>query len=60
MQRMVHREVRQRLYRPTLIDGVPAESVNQVLTHDFFYADSELAEMRNEKAELEQEKAEKP
>ena len=60
MQRMVHREVRQRLFRPALVEGVPAESDNQVYTHEFFYEASELEEIRNKKAALEQQKAETP
>jgi hypothetical protein len=43
-----------------LVDGVPAESDNQVFTHEFFYEDSELEEIRSKKATLEQQKAESP
>ena len=60
MQRMVHREVRQRLFRPALVDGVPAESDNQVYTHEFFYEDSELEEIRSKKAAVEEQEAETP
>ena len=60
MQRMVHREVRQRLFRPALVDGVPAESENQVYTHEFFYEDSELEEIRSKKAAVEKQEAETP
>jgi hypothetical protein len=60
MQRMVHREIRSRVFRPLLVDGVPAESDNQVFTHEFFYEDSELEEIRSKKATLEQQKAESP
>lgn len=49
MQRMVHREVRRRLFRPRLIDGVPVESGNQVFVHEFLYRQEELDEIREEK-----------
>lgn len=60
MQRMVHREIRRRLFRPVLVEGVPAESGNLVFKHEFFYEDSELGEIRKKKTELEQQKAESP
>ena len=60
MQRMVHREIRRRLFRPVLVEGVPAESDIQVYTHDFFYEDSELEEIRSKKAAAEKQEAESP
>ena len=60
MQRMVHREIRRRLFRPLLVEGVPADSGNLVFKHEFFYEDSELEEIRKKKTELEQQKAESP
>jgi len=60
MQRMVHREIRRRLFRPVLVEGVPAESDNQVYTHEFFYEDSELEEIRSKKAAIEKQEAETP
>lgn len=60
MQRMVHREIRRRIFRPVLVDGVPAESDVQVFTHEFFYKEAELTEIRKKKAALEQQEAESP
>jgi len=60
MQRMVHREIRRRLFRPVLAEGVPVESGNLVFKHEFFYEDSELEAIRKKKTELEQQKAESP
>ena len=60
MQRMVHREIRRRLYRPMLVDGAPSDSDNQVFTHEFSYADAELEELRSKKAAPEQEEVETP
>ena len=50
MLRMVHREVRRRVFRPVLVDGVPVESGNQVFRHDFFYTEFELNELKRKKA----------
>jgi tetratricopeptide (TPR) repeat protein len=54
MQRIVHREIRQRLFRPVLVEGEPVDSDKRVFTHEFFYKDSELEEIRSKKAALEQ------
>ena len=50
MLRMVHREIRRRVFRPALVDGVPVESGNQVFRHDFYYTESELNELKRKKA----------
>lgn len=49
MQRMVHREVRRRMFRPKLVDGVPVESGNQVFVHEFYYRQEQLDELRKKK-----------
>ncbi len=49
MQRMVHREVRRRFFRPKLVDGVPVESDNQVFEHQFYYRKEQLDALRKEK-----------
>lgn len=46
MQRMVHREVRGRFFRPPMIDGAPVEAANQVFIHEFSYQQAELEELR--------------
>lgn len=51
MLRMVHREVRRRIFRPAMSEGVPVESASQVLRHDFFYTQAELDKLKREKAE---------
>ncbi len=42
MQRMVHREIRTRVFRPMLVDGELQETGNQVFEHNFFYRKSDL------------------
>ena len=42
MQRMVHREIRRRVFRPLMTDGELAETQNQVFEHKFFYRKSDL------------------
>ncbi len=46
MQRMVHREVRRRMFRPMLENGVPVESGNQVFVHEFFYRQEQLDDLK--------------
>lgn len=50
MQRVVHREIRRRVFRPQIEDGVPVESHNQKFRHEFLYRQSELDDLREEKA----------
>lgn len=57
MQRMVHREIRSRVYRPVLEDGEPVESETQVFRHEFFYTQGQLDALKREKAHAEQEKS---
>ena len=42
MQRIVHRELRQRIFRPMIVDGQPAESNDLIFEHKFFYRQSDL------------------
>lgn len=42
MQRMVHREIRRRIFRPRLIDGAPVSAENLVYVHEFSYLQSDL------------------
>lgn len=46
MLRTVHRQVRQRVYRPRIVDGVPVESVDLRFEHPFSYSQAELDEIR--------------
>lgn len=60
MQRMVHREIRRRMFRPVLEEGVPVMSDNQIFRHEFFYSEPELEKIRSRKAEIAaQQEAEK-
>jgi len=55
MQKLVSRELRGRLYRPALDDGVPIESAAQEFEHTFYYRESDLETLRR-KAEAEAQK----
>ena len=50
MQKLVHREIRSRLYRPRFEDAEPVKTTNQVYTHLFYYKLSDLEERREEAA----------
>lgn len=50
MQRMVHREIRRRIFRPVLEEGVPIKSGNQVFRHEFYYTEGELEALKEETA----------
>jgi tetratricopeptide (TPR) repeat protein len=50
MQKLVHREIRGRLYRPRFEDAEPVKTTNQVFTHLFYYKLSDLEERREEAA----------
>lgn len=60
MQRMVHREIRRRVFRPSMENGVPIDSGNQVFIHDFYYTEAELKDLQRKKAAAEQEKSGRP
>jgi tetratricopeptide (TPR) repeat protein len=51
MQKLVHREIRGRLYRPRFEDAGPVKSTNQVFTHLFYYTQSDLEERREAAAD---------
>ena len=53
MQRMVHREIRRRFFRPAMVDGEPIDSENLVFEHEFFYSQSDLDALRKEIADSE-------
>ena len=50
MLRLVHREIRQRAFRPAFVDGVPVEVSGQIFRHEFFYLESEHEEIRKQNA----------
>jgi tetratricopeptide (TPR) repeat protein len=45
MQRMVHREIRRRVFRPQISDAKARASDNLVFEHQFFYRQSDLDEL---------------
>ena len=55
MQRMVHREIRRRVFRPAMVDGIPVDATDQTFRHEFFYRKSELKELQKEQAPKEQD-----
>ena len=56
MQRMVHRELRNRIYRPRLEDGVPIDAEELHHEHTFTYLRTDLETMRKANGETEPEK----
>ena len=46
MQKLVHREMRARLYRPRFEDAEPVELTDEVFTHLFYYKQSDLEDRR--------------
>ncbi len=46
LQRMVHREIRSRAFRPRLVDGVPVQANDVVFEHEFSYAQNDLDDLR--------------
>jgi tetratricopeptide (TPR) repeat protein len=46
MEKLVHREIRGRLYRPRFEEAEPVKSSDQVFTHLFYYKQSDLEERR--------------
>ena len=55
MQRMAHREIRARVFRPILEEGEPIDSGNQVFRHEFYYTQGQLDDLKRKKALAEQE-----
>jgi tetratricopeptide (TPR) repeat protein len=48
MQRYVQREMRRRVFRPLLDEGLPVESAEQTLVHNFFYRQADLDALQAE------------
>ena len=55
IQRIVHREIRQRTHRPRVVDGVPVESTDIHFEHDFSYSKADLDSIRAAKAKADDE-----
>ena len=49
----MQREMRLRIYRPQFEDGEPVVSADQILTHRFFYKQSDLDALRAEATDAE-------
>jgi hypothetical protein len=50
IQRMVHREIRRRLFRPRLADGEAVDASGLVYEHNFSYIQADLDKLRAAKA----------
>ncbi len=50
MQRIVHREIRRRVFRPRMVDAIPQESDPILFEHSFYYRQSDLDELKKKKA----------
>ncbi len=46
LQRMVHREVRRRVFRPRVVDGAPVLAENMLFEHEFSYTQADLDELK--------------
>ena len=57
MQRMVHREVGRRVFRPMFEDGVPIHSGNQVFRHEFYYTEGELEALKQKRIAAQEQDA---
>ena len=57
MQRMAHREIRARVFRPVIEDGEPVDSGNQVFRHEFYYTQGQLDDLQRKKAQAEKDKS---
>jgi tetratricopeptide (TPR) repeat protein len=53
MLRMVHREIRRRVFRPQIIDGEPVDSAELEFRHEFVYLQSELDDLTQKADETE-------
>ena len=56
MQRVVHREIRQRIHRPRVVDGVPVQSDDMHFEHDFEYSKADLEALRAAKIKADEAK----
>ena len=56
IQRMVHREIRQRVFRPMIVDGAPVAAEDQVFEHLFAYTQADLDELKRQQAAAEAQK----
>lgn len=47
IQRVIHREIRSRIFRPMMVDGEPRASDNIRFTHEFLYRQSDLNALKS-------------
>lgn len=59
MLRMVHRDIRQRVFRPRVVDGAPVEAPGLRFEHAFSYSRADLDKMRADAAKAAEEAAAK-
>lgn len=60
MQRMTHREIRSRIFRPRTVDGVPVATEGMVFEHQFTYRQSDLETIRANNAAIARANGEQP
>ena len=58
MQRIVHREIRRRIYRPKMVEAAPVDVDGLVFEHNFSYLQADLDAMRARKSAAAEDKAE--
>ena len=58
MQRIVHREIRRRIYRPKMVEAAPVDVDGLVFEHNFSYLQADLDAMRARKSTAAEDKAE--
>ena len=51
MQRMVHREIRARRYRPMVVEGEPTPVTGMQYVHEFKYFPADIEKIRNDRKE---------
>ena len=56
MQRVVHREIRQRIHRPRVVDGEPVQSDDMHFEHNFDYSKADLEALRAAKIKADEAK----
>jgi hypothetical protein len=58
MQRIVHREIRRRMYRPKMVEAAPVDVDGLIFEHNFSYLKADLDAMRTDSSAAAEDKAE--
>ena len=59
MQRIVHREIRRRIYRPKMVEAVPVDVNGIIFEHNFSYMQADLDALLAKKAATTEDKGKK-